>query len=179
MSKDLIYKVKKVSCELYKRNPPLLSIEAEGEVNSGGWTDPELRFGEIKNGTVYIDFYAKPPEGPAIDPILAISCSATFNVYEPGVSEVVIRSKNNSVTCTLDHASGSKDKSEKLSTNPCKVIHGSVKGFDLQAAINDAISNANAPNGNPNISRRYELLDHYYQSGGITGPMTFVSLLMC
>ena len=74
-----------VKCAILKSAPPQLTVTAEGEVPTGGWTSPRL------NRRVYItapadsiveyDFIAIPPSGMATQVLTPISAEDTWAEY--------------------------------------------------------------------------------------------------
>lgn len=74
-----------VKCAILKSAPPQLTVTAEGEVPTGGWTSPRL------NRRVYItapadsiveyDFIAIPPSGMATQVLTRISAEDTWPEY--------------------------------------------------------------------------------------------------
>lgn len=85
MKREKIYSVEKVKVVLLKRNPPILNITALGQVNSGGWTNPQLGMHQYvmspADGIQAFDFTAESPNGPVIEVITPIS--ATFDLESP------------------------------------------------------------------------------------------------
>jgi hypothetical protein len=113
VSKKKVDRVEKVTLKIMKSNPPILHIEANGEVVSSGWTDPELvplvYVQPPPDGIYEFEFVAKPPTGisqPVITPIdadyswhdfpsdllgvrvIAQTNSKEASLYEPGQTVV-------------------------------------------------------------------------------------------
>jgi len=83
---ETVTKVIKSDSKILEKLPPLLQIDAEGEVPTSGWTDgklePRVYIVNPPDGIQDFDFTAEPPQGPASDVVSAIKASATIHFQE-------------------------------------------------------------------------------------------------
>jgi hypothetical protein len=74
-----------------------------GEVNSGGWTEPELGSDRIGDGSLNLDFLALAPTGAVIQVLLPIVGERIFILgSEPQV--ITVHSETNAESVTLPPA---------------------------------------------------------------------------
>lgn len=82
MSYVRVYQASRVTTALLKKNPPDLFIGATGQVNSSGWTEPQLSaWMYIKppaDGILDFDFIAKKPSGVVLWALCPISADTTL-----------------------------------------------------------------------------------------------------
>jgi len=101
MSKAKVDSVKKVEVALLKSKPPKLSIKAEGEVPTGGWSAGELvAFVYVQpppDGIYDFDFVAKPPPaGSVVTQVVSpISAEKVLNDIPKGLRGVRIHAASN------------------------------------------------------------------------------------
>jgi hypothetical protein len=101
MSKVKVGSVKKVEIALLKSKPPKLSIKAEGEVPTGGWSAAELvAFVYVQpppDGIYDFDFVAEPPPaGSAVTQVVSpISAEKVLETIPEGLRGVRIHAASN------------------------------------------------------------------------------------
>lgn len=101
--KQLVSNAYTLVCAVLKRNPPVFSILAKGDVNTGGWSQPELRrtSGPLVDGVIELDFIAVPPAGPSTDVITPIEVKS--EVEDLGnVRGISVRAQNNTLTTIFE-----------------------------------------------------------------------------
>jgi len=86
-----------------RKQPPGLILSVDGEVRSGGWSDPQLvlKSKTPKNGRIVFFFVATPPDGPATQAIMPISAQGGVDPVPAGTSEVCIKAETNKVCKSL------------------------------------------------------------------------------
>lgn len=101
-----IVKVDRVSLHLNKSEPPGLSIQAIGAVNTSGWKNPELipwvYFREPTDGIQDFDFVAVSPSGNVLQVITPIVADISIH-YKSWIKGVRIHSSSNSIVGKLDN----------------------------------------------------------------------------
>lgn len=79
----------------------VLHVDADGEVTSSGWSEPELRLERPTEDAYVLTFVAKPPDGVSQPVILPISASFE-RPLTPGLERyVVVRSETNEIRLPL------------------------------------------------------------------------------
>lgn len=85
MPAELIFDVTTVSYAVHKGNPPKLLIQAEGVVNSTGWTMPKLEITSLQDGVLTYEFKAEKPTGVVLWVMTKIHAEA---IYEGDISKI-------------------------------------------------------------------------------------------
>ena len=74
-----VYQVDQVTASIVRGK---VEVRAEGQVNTGGWTDPELiAYVYVMpplDGIQQFDFVATPPDGPSTDAFVPVKADTTF-----------------------------------------------------------------------------------------------------
>lgn len=100
-----IRKVHTVQLQLLKSKPPVLVINAAGEVSSGGWKNgtlvPRIYLVPPQDGIADYEFEAEPPTGPSISVILPIVAQATLTDPPAWLRGIRIHSATNQVEALL------------------------------------------------------------------------------
>ncbi len=101
MSKKKVNRVENVTLKIMKSNPPILHIEANGEVVSSDWTDPELvlvprRPPEPVDGIYEFEFVAQPPTGVSQPVILPIDADYSWHDFPRDLLGVRVIAETNS-----------------------------------------------------------------------------------
>jgi hypothetical protein len=97
--KELILRITDVKLKILPSEKPILHITAFGEVNSTGWTEPELILvhENCPKSFKCFEFRAKPPEGISIPVITPITVG--YSLYEwEHIKKIQIIARSNSVT---------------------------------------------------------------------------------
>ncbi len=96
----VIPRIKEVKVSILKPNPPILQIEALGEVNSGGWTQgtllPYVYIVPPKDGIYEFDFVALAPTGPATRALEDIEASYDWRDFPKDLKGVRVHGAENS-----------------------------------------------------------------------------------
>ena len=101
MNKPKVDSVKKVEVALLKSNPPKLSIKAEGEVPTGGWSAGELvawvYVQPPPDGIYDFDFVAEPPPAGSVvtQAFTPISAEKVLETIPKGLRGVRIHAASN------------------------------------------------------------------------------------
>lgn len=111
-----ILHVHTVDLLLFKSLPPVLVINALGEVNSGGWHHatllPRFHPAPPADGIADYDFVAEPPSGPAIAVISPIVAQTTLTDPPAWLRGIRVHSATNLVLAPLGDATRSIAPSE-------------------------------------------------------------------
>jgi uncharacterized protein DUF5818 len=105
MSKRKVYRVENVTLQTLKPLPPILVVEAEGEVLSSGWRDPELiphvYITPPADGIYELELVATPPSGPDNPVITPVDASYHWQGSPPDLLGVRVVAETNSKTALL------------------------------------------------------------------------------
>lgn len=97
----LIREITGVSISILEKQPPILVVQAAGNVPTGGWSHPKLvrvvYVTEPADGIQDYEFMATPPSGMAIDVITPVQASDSWDNPPKWVKGVRVRSATNSV----------------------------------------------------------------------------------
>ncbi len=108
MSSKKILRVLKVNTTVYKTHPPTLSIDAVGQVNTGGWKNgrlvPYVYVQFPPDGIWEFDFVADEPAGPVIQVISVISANYLWHDYPKELKGVRIYSSTNKMESWIGKA---------------------------------------------------------------------------
>lgn len=109
MSEKVLH-VTSVSWKLDKSKPPILTIDALGDVGSSGWTDGKLVIKEYivepADGFQEFDFEATGPgPGPTTRPILPINGSYELTDPAPWIKGVRVHAAKNSLEILFENGS--------------------------------------------------------------------------
>jgi hypothetical protein len=97
--RKIIQEIDCVKLILSKSNPPQLTIDAKGWVNTGGWTAPKLIPSKqhVSEGIYHFDFCATPPSGTSTDQYSPVSAYYKFADNPEDLRGVCIHSSLNSI----------------------------------------------------------------------------------
>lgn len=99
MAKRKVLRVEKVSATLQKSNPPLLRVDADGFVPTGGWTKGELvayvYVTPPVDGIQEYDFIAEPPTEVSAQVLTPITARPHSMVCSPWVKGVRVYASEN------------------------------------------------------------------------------------
>lgn len=97
----LIAEITDVSVSILEKEPPILVVQAQGRVSSGGWTHPGLSrlvyVTEPADGIQEYDFMATPPSGHAIDVMTHVAAKDSWDNPPKWVKGVRVRSATNNM----------------------------------------------------------------------------------
>lgn len=100
-----VLRVRDVDLFVLKRQPPVLTIVAAGEVPTPGWTDAELvPFVYIQpppDGIYDFDFEARPPQGIVTEVITPIKASELLSPIPSDLKGVRIHAQQNAIVAML------------------------------------------------------------------------------
>lgn len=133
--KNPVYSVEKVNYAIQKTVPPVLLIDAQGQVNTGGWTGGELRPRGIENpsteGILELDFVATPPNGPSDDGFHPITGRGEWSSDIESILGVTVYAETNKITEMFGETKGN-----------ALVSDGTFEGTSDQGDLNEALGNA-------------------------------------
>ena len=97
----LVREVTDVSISILEKEPPILVIQASGNVATGGWTNPGLSrvvyVTEPEDGIQDYEFMATPPSGMAPDVITPVHAKDSWDNPPDWIKGVRVRSATNSM----------------------------------------------------------------------------------
>lgn len=97
----LIRKLAEVTYKLASVNR--VTLHAQGEVSTSGWTEPQLDRPRVGNCILHLDFVAGPPDGEALQAITPIGAEHALPLG-PQPQEVTVHSATNELSVRLPAA---------------------------------------------------------------------------
>lgn len=137
-----IYEVKTIALAFIKVQPPFWEVQAQGQTNRSGWTNPKLEListrGDIRKGIYIFNFEATPPTGDV--PQVLTPIHATYRLDENTfISKIIVHAQQNSSELNTDETEQNVDN-QLTGTNFMKqVIVGTSIANSLQEAYDDAV----------------------------------------
>ena len=97
----LVREVTDVSISILEKEPPILVVQASGNVPTGGWTNPGLSrvvyFTEPADGIQDYEFMATPPSGMATDMITPVHATDSWDNPPDWLKGVRVKAASNSM----------------------------------------------------------------------------------
>ena len=97
----LVREVTDVSISILEKEPPILVVQASGNVPTGGWTNPGLSrvvyVTEPADGIQDYEFMATPPSGMATDMITPVHATDSWDNPPDWLKGVRVKAASNSI----------------------------------------------------------------------------------